>query len=150
MSGDVPHHHYRFAVLVGGDGPSRALRARFHDIDGLLWPPIPRPTRGASPPPAPSKIAGVGKVPDIVLRHGEFGDGGGLYLWLQGIRERGRGTLRTVTVQLLDEANPKRVLQQWKLSNARVVRYSGPELNAKGGEVAIEELVLATERIDLE
>ncbi|NJD11684.1 MAG: phage tail protein, partial [Gemmatimonadetes bacterium] len=102
-----------------------------------------------SPPPHHSKLAGVGRVPEIALRHGEVGDGGGLFRWLEGIRQRGPGTLRTVTVQLLDPQHPGRSLQQWKLSNACVLRYTGPELNARSGEVAIEELVLESERIDV-
>jgi len=151
MSGSATPNHFRFDVLVGGDGPSRALRARFQEIAGLRFgPEEPRPTRGANLAPDPRKLAGVGMVPDVVLRRGSVGDGGGLYLWLEGIRTRGPGTLRTVTIQLLDPDRPRRALQQWKLSNARVTRYTGPELNAKSGVVAIEELVLASERIDID
>jgi hypothetical protein len=41
------------------------------------------------------------------------------------------------------------VVQEWRLTNSRPIKYTGPSLNGKGTDVAIEELVLASERIDL-
>jgi phage tail-like protein len=42
------------------------------------------------------------------------------------------------------------VVQRWKLFRARPTKYTGPGLNGKGTDVAIEELVLASERIEIE
>ena len=53
--------------------------------------------------------------------------------------------LRTVSVQLQDEAHAGPVMT-WTLLNARPMRYTVPALNAKTGtDVAIEELVLSVE-----
>ena len=38
---------------------------------------------------------------------------------------------------------------QWKLIGARPMKYTGPSLNGKGTDLAIEELVLAAERIEM-
>jgi C4-dicarboxylate transporter DctM subunit len=38
----------------------------------------------------------------------------------------------------------------WKLLRARIVKHSAGPLNAKGGDVAMEELVLAYERLEME
>ncbi len=55
--------------------------------------------------------------------------------------------LRTVTIQLLSE-DRNTVAMEWKLSNARPMKYTGPSFNGKGTDIAVEELVLACERIE--
>ncbi len=40
------------------------------------------------------------------------------------------------------------VVGEWTLKKARIIRYTGEPLNAKGADVAMEELVLAYERIE--
>ena len=41
-------------------------------------------------------------------------------------------------------------MQTWKLLRARIVKYTSGPLNGKGNDVAIEEIVLAYERLELE
>ncbi len=41
------------------------------------------------------------------------------------------------------------VAQTWTLTNARPIKYTGPSLTGKGTDVAIEELVLASEHIEV-
>ena len=57
--------------------------------------------------------------------------------------------MATVTIQLLPEDHSQPPAQEWKLTNARPIKYTGPALTGKGTDVAIEELVLASERIDV-
>ena len=56
---------------------------------------------------------------------------------------------RTVTITLLSEDQAQVVLT-WKLLRAFPVKYSAGELNAKGNDVVMEELVLAYERLEME
>lgn len=56
--------------------------------------------------------------------------------------------MRTVTVTLLAEDRTPAIV--WKLLRARPVKYAVGPLNAKGSDVAIEELVLAYERLEVE
>ncbi len=39
--------------------------------------------------------------------------------------------------------------QEWLLKNARPMKYTGPSLNGKGTDLAIEELVLAAEELEM-
>jgi hypothetical protein len=41
-------------------------------------------------------------------------------------------------------------VQTWKLLRARIVKHTSGPFNAKGSDVAIEEIVLAYERLELE
>jgi phage tail-like protein len=54
-----------------------------------------------------------------------------------------------VTISLLSE-DLGAVVFTWKLLHAWPVKYSFGDLNAKGTDVAIEELVLAYERLEIE
>ena len=41
-------------------------------------------------------------------------------------------------------------MQTWKLLRARIIKYVAGPLNAKGTDVAMEELTLAYERMEME
>jgi len=72
-----------------------------------------------------------------------------LYQWLDDIRNGNQNALRTVTVQLLNEDHTQ-VIQTWKLLRARIIKHTSGPFNAKGTDVAMEELVLAYERLEME
>jgi len=57
--------------------------------------------------------------------------------------------LRTVTIQLQNEDHTQ-VVMTWKLLRARIVKHTSGPFNAKGSEVAMEEMVLAAERLEIE
>ena len=57
--------------------------------------------------------------------------------------------MRTVTIQLQNEDHTA-VVQTWKLLRARIIKHTSGPLNAKGTDVAMEELVLAYERLEME
>jgi T4-like virus tail tube protein gp19. len=56
---------------------------------------------------------------------------------------------RTVTVQLMNEDHTA-VVQQWKLLRARIIKHVSGPFNARGSDVAMEELTLAYERLEME
>jgi phage tail-like protein len=72
-----------------------------------------------------------------------------LYEWLNQIRNGEQNSLRTVTVQLQNEDHTA-VVQTWKLLNAGITKYTSATMNAKGTDVAMEEMVLAYERLEME
>ena len=94
------------------------------------------------------KIAGLSRCPDVTLRRGVIGSLD-LYRWLDQVRNGDQSALRTVTVQLQNEDHTE-VVQTWKLLRAQVVRHTSGPLHARGGDVAMEELVLAYERLEME
>jgi phage tail-like protein len=72
-----------------------------------------------------------------------------LYSWLNDIRNGNQGALRNVTIQLQNEDHTG-VVQTWKLMRARITKHVSGPMNAKGTDVAMEELTLAYERLEME
>ena len=72
-----------------------------------------------------------------------------LYQWLDQIRNGDQAALRTVTVQLQSEDHAS-VVQTWKLLRARIIKHTSGPFNALGTDVAMEEMVLAYERLEIE
>jgi phage tail-like protein len=72
-----------------------------------------------------------------------------LYAWLNQIRNGDQKAYRTVVVQLQNEEHTA-VVQTWKLLRARIIKHVSGPMNAKGTDVAMEELTLAYERLEME
>jgi phage tail-like protein len=97
---------------------------------------------------------GRAKYQNIVLKRGMFyGDSGSvntaLWSWLQGVA----GGLRPVTrydgtIQVMSVGDT--VAATWTFDRGLPAKIKGPELNAKTGDVAIEELTIAHEGLRLE
>ena len=94
------------------------------------------------------KLTGLAKAPDVTLKRGIIGSLD-LYQWIDQIRNGDAKALRTVTIQLQNEDHSATV-QTWKLLRARIVKHTSGPFNAKGTDVAMEEIVLAYERLELE
>jgi phage tail-like protein len=94
------------------------------------------------------KLAGLARYENVVLRRGIIGSLN-LYDWINEIRNGDANARRNVKISLLSE-DLTTVVLTWRLFRAWPVKYSFGELNAKGTDVAIEELVLAYERLEME
>ena len=94
------------------------------------------------------KITGLNKATDVTMKRGVIG-ALDLYAWLDDIRNGNQNALRTVTIQLQNEDHSD-VVQTWKLLRARIIKHTSGPFNAKGTDVAMEELVLAYERLEME
>jgi phage tail-like protein len=94
------------------------------------------------------KLTGLARYPDVTLRRGIIGSLD-LYNWLNQIRNGDPGAVRTVTIQLQSEDHTA-VVVTWKLTRARIVKHVSGPLNARGTDVAMEELTLAYERLEQE
>jgi phage tail-like protein len=90
----------------------------------------------------------LNKATDVTLKRGIIGSLN-LYQWLDQIRNGDQAGLRNVTIQLQNE-DRSAVVQSWKLLNARIIKHASGPLNAKGTDVAMEELTLAYERLEME
>ena len=94
------------------------------------------------------KIAGVHKVTDVTLKRGIV-DSSSLWEWVEETRTAGPDAQKTVSITLLDEA--QQAVQSWVLRGAIPMKYTGPTLAGKGGgDVAMEEIVLAAEALVIE
>ena len=93
------------------------------------------------------KIKGLNKSTDITLKRGVIASAA-MQDWLDEIRRDGQGAKRTLTIRQQDEEH--HTVHTWKLLRARIIKHVSGPLNAKGTDVAMEELVLAYERLELE
>jgi phage tail-like protein len=97
---------------------------------------------------------GRGKYTNLVLKRGMLYAGGGrvdpgLWTWLQGILAGVRPVPRyDGTVQVL-AGDGETVLATWTFTRGLPAKVTGPQLNARSGEVAIEELHIAHEGLIL-
>ena len=93
------------------------------------------------------KLTGLNRVSNVVLKRGLIGTLT-LFDWFNEVRNGGGGT-RTVRIQLLNEDHTEPVMT-WILLRARIVKWAAGPLNAKGNDIALEELTLAYERLEVE
>lgn len=97
---------------------------------------------------------GQGRYGRIVLKRGMlFGDdhkvNGALWAWLQGILTGRRPVVRyDGTIQMMS-GDGSRVLATWTFDRGLPAKVAGPQLNAKNGDIAIEELHIAHEGLRL-
>jgi phage tail-like protein len=94
------------------------------------------------------KITGLNKATDVTMKRGVVGSLN-LYQWLNDIRNGSANALRNITVSLQNEDHSS-VVQTWKLIRARIIKHTSGPMNAKGTDVAMEELVIAYERLEME
>jgi phage tail-like protein len=149
MQRDIPYSQFNFQVSWEGLDAT-TVNAGFQEVGGLgIEITIAEYRAGNWKDNSSRKITGMYKVPDVTLKRGVIG-APDLFAWVEAIRDGSQNELKTVTVKLLGEdRNPENPAQEWVLKNARPMKYTGPALNGKGTDVAIEELVLSCERIEL-
>jgi phage tail-like protein len=93
------------------------------------------------------KVAGVHKVSDVTLKRGIL-DSKTLFEWIKDTRVKGPDAQKSVTITLMDESH--KPVQSWVLRGVIPMKYTGPTLAAKGGgDVAMEEVVLSAEAMEL-
>ncbi len=142
-----PYSQFNFLVDLG-TGDTASPQAGFQEVSGLgMEITVAEYRAGNFKDNTPMKITGTYKVPDITLKRGVIGSLD-LYQWLDQVRAGAQDQLRNITIQLQNEDHSS-VVMEWKLTNARPIKYTGPSFSGKGTDVAIEELVLSCERIDL-
>lgn len=145
---DRPYCQFNFLVDLG-DGVSDGPHAGFQEISSIATEvSVIEYRNGNSKENSVIKITGLNKATDVTLKRGLIGSLD-LYGWLNDIRNGNQKALRTVTIQLQSEDHTE-VVQTWKLLRARIVKQASGPLNGKGTDVAMEEIVLAYERLEME
>ncbi len=144
---DVPYgnQHFRVDFGGGGDGPVTGFCEVI--LPGIFIDVIEY-RNGNDKESGTRKLPGLAHYPNVTLRRGYTGSLN-LYQWINDVRNGDVNAKRTVTITLLSEDQAQVVLT-WKLLRAFPVKYSAGELNAKGNDVVMEELVLAYERLEME
>jgi phage tail-like protein len=135
-----PYRGYRFVIEIDG-----AARAGFTESSGLVADGDAVDYREGSDGPVTPKPGGPRKYPIISLKRGITGDAG-LWQWynraLAGQVERKNGS-----VIRRDDTGAEAM--RWNFHAAWPAKWEGPGFNASGNDVAIENLELAHEGLEL-
>jgi phage tail-like protein len=145
---DRPYGQFNFLVDLGTgntDGPE----AGFQECSGIgMSVDVIEYRNGNEKENSPRKLTGLHKVSDVTLKRGVIGSLN-LYQWLDQIRNGDQAAYRDVLIHLMNEDHTATVMT-WKLLRARIIKHTSGPLNAKGTDVAMEEMTLAYERLELE
>jgi phage tail-like protein len=145
---DRPYVQFNFLVDLG-TGKTEGPEAGFQEVSGIgMEVTVSEYRNGNEKENSVRKITGLNKASDVTLKRGVIGSLN-LYQWLNEIRNGDQSALRTVTIQLQNEDHTS-VVQTWKLIRARIIKSTSGPFNAKGTDVAMEEMVLAYERLEME
>jgi phage tail-like protein len=145
---DRPYHQFNFLVDLG-TGDTEGVEAGFSECSPIeIEVSVAEYRNGNDRENAVRKITGLHKVADVTLKRGLIGSLS-LYQWLDDIRNGNQSALRTVTIQLQSEDHTE-VVMTWRLVRARIIKHTSGPFNAKGTDVAMEELTLAYERLEIE
>lgn len=146
---ETPYSAFNYVVeLESGQGDQ--VDAGFSDVSGLnAEVTLAEYRNGNAKVNYVSKIPGIHKAGDVTLKRGVIG-AQNLWEWLDEVRRGSLDAKRDISIKLLNEDRSETVVT-WRLKNAMPLKWTGPSLVGKGGgDVAIEELVLAVETIDQE
>lgn len=145
---DRPYAGFNFLVDLGA-GETEGPDAGFEECSGLgMDVAVIEYRNGNDKENHVIKLPGLTRVSDVTLRRGIIGSLT-LYQWIAQVRDGGQGTVRTVTLSLQNEDHTE-IVMTWKLLRARIVRlFTGP-LHARGNAVAMEEITLSYERLEME
>ena len=137
-----PYAGYNFSVELDG-----ITRAGFRECSGLETSQDAGEYReGTDRNLAVRKIPGLNTYGDITLSRG-FTSDSKLWEW----REKAmKGTVERhdISITLLDDVGNARIT--WNLFDCWPRSWSGPSLSASSNEVAIEQLTLACERVEVD
>jgi phage tail-like protein len=149
VSRERPYVQFNFLVDLGDTAnPPESVAGGFQECSGIgMEVTVSEYRNGNSKENSVMKITGLNKCTDVTLKRGVIGVLN-LYQWLDDIRNGNQAAFRNVVIQLQNEDHTA-VVQEWKLMRARIIKHTSGPLSAKGTDVAMEELVLAYERLEM-
>lgn len=145
---DHPYAGYNFVIDLG-DGETEGPHAGFAQVSGLgVEIAVIEYRNGNARENHVTRLPGLHKTGDVTLKRGITG-ALGLWQWIEQARNGDLAARRNVTIRLQSEDHTT-VVQSWRLRNAWPSKYVGPRLDAQANDIAIEEIVLSHEGLDLE
>ncbi len=148
---DPPYTTFRFEVVLELDNPPPGVsdpvcNAAFAECDGLEMSMEPKTVQEGGNNSAQIHLIGPAKYSQLTLRRG-MTDNLQLWLWFIAAVQPGRNSKARGQVTMWDAAGNPRVT--FVLMNCLPVKMRGPALNAKDGLVAIEEMQLVYESMNV-
>jgi phage tail-like protein len=145
-----PYGAFNFVVSIGGaqgDGGVGAIVGGFAEVSGLaVTVDYAEYRNGNEKLSTPRKIPGQTRVHDVTLKRGVIGSID-LFDWLRTVSQ-GSPDPRDMTITLLD--GERQPVVTWRLRRAQPAAWSGPHLVASGNTIAMEELRIVYEGLQME
>lgn len=142
-----PYAGYNFEVTITGisqDG--KAVKGSFAEVSGLEAAMDPIEYRNGSEKITVRKLPGLVKYSNITLKRGITGD---LEFWnwiVQGVN----GTIFRTEGSIILLSEDKQEVMRWNITRAWVCKFTGPGLNAKNNEVAMETVEICHEGLAID
>ncbi len=142
-----PYPAYNYKVSVTNVDTGETVSGSFSEVSGLTVDVQPIEYRDGTDDTTVRKVRGLRKLSNITLKRGITGHVG-FWRWvltgIEGDVDRQQGF-----IALLNEDRAE--VMRWNFRQAWPTKYTGPSLNAKNNEIAMETLELAVEdlRINL-
>ncbi|WP_346857586.1 phage tail protein [uncultured Draconibacterium sp.] len=142
MATEYPIVKFHFQVEWGG------TKIGFTEVSGLdVETEVVEYRHGASPEYFKTKMPGMQKYSNIILKRGTFASDNEYFAWWNTVKlntiER-----RDITISLLNEEHSPVVV--WKVKNAWPTKIQSTDLKADGNEVAIETMELVHEGLSIQ
>lgn len=149
-----PVHAFRFQVdfkeqFIGGNGQASKVvlcSGAFAEVSGLESSMEPKVIKEGGRNWGQLQRAGKTSFSTLVLKRG-MTQTRDLWNWYEYVGTGKYAHRLNVVITLFDTAGKS--MLAWQLSNALPIKFKAADLNAKGSEVAIEELHLAHEGLSL-
>ena len=137
-----PYVQFNFLIDLGAGGPGP--HGGFEECGSIgMDQTVAKYDRAREKPVNVQKIKGINKSTDVTLKRGVI-SARAFEEWLE--QSRG-GADRTITITLQGEHH--KTVQTWKLRRARIIKQVSEPFNAKTTDVAIEELTIACEGVEI-
>jgi phage tail-like protein len=140
-----PYAHFPFRIEFG-EGASEDPRAGFQEVSVFLHDTSHGQRTANQAHESITKITGINKATNVLMKRGVI-DSTELDAWLDDVKHGKKG--RTVVIRSQGETLTN-APRKWKLRRARIIKHTSGPLNAKGTDVAIEELVIGCEGVELD
>jgi|CXWJ01.1.fsa_nt_gi phage tail-like protein len=138
---DDPFSAFNFLVEIDS-----VTVAGFSEVGGLDTTTDPIEYRNGNENTTVRKLPGLSKYSNITLKRG-YTNSPELWLWRKRVID-GQTQRVSGAIVLLNEARQEAL--RWNFREGWPTKWTGPAMNAKNNEVAIESLEIAVEHIELE
>jgi len=136
-----PYSAFNFLVEIDS-----VIVAGFSEVGGLDTTTDPIEYRNGNEDITVRKLPGLRKYANITLKRG-YTNSKELWLWRKTVIE-GKTQRASGSIVLLNEAREEAL--RWNFREGWPTKWTGPAMNAKNNEVAIESLEIAVEHIELQ
>lgn len=140
---------YRFRVILQSAEGRQLCQGAFSEVTGLEASMGQKTYREGGRNWGEVQLSGPTTFPPVILKRGvtEIAD---LWNWFDATtRQANYGLRYTGTIEVFNPDQPDRPALVWTLTNALPTKFKGPDLSATSNQVAVEELQLVHEGLEL-